>query len=160
MYIPEKLSSTAELQSFAAPIKRISDSHLTQRIALAQWRRRLIVAWFSANAFIGTVTPVKNGGIPHYAELKLIFKEGGAFEFYNTYTSLLDRLHASQGEGGVEHLEDLPRYSHDGARQVEVAVEQTAGTEEGGLESVLDELPPAYDDVAPDEGRGRSRTRN
>src|SRR6202035_1941228 len=43
----------------------------------------LIVAWFSANAFIGTITPVKNGGIPHFAELKLVFNEGGAFEFYN-----------------------------------------------------------------------------
>lgn len=120
-----------------------------------------MVAWFSANAFIGIVTPVKNGGIPHYAELKLIFKEGGAFEFYNTYTALLDRLHATQGDGAVEHLEDLPRYSHDRAPQGEAATEHTGDENEGsGQDSIVpDELPPAYDDVAPHEERGRSRTR-
>jgi hypothetical protein len=104
------------------------------------------------------VTPVKNGGIPHYAELKLVFKEGGAFEFYNTYTALLDRLQATQGEGAVDHLEDLPLYSHDGI-QVEDAREIVGEVEGSGHGSVPDELPPAYDDVAPDEGRGRSRTR-
>lgn len=31
IYLPEKLSSSAEFQSFAVPIKRISDSHVTQR---------------------------------------------------------------------------------------------------------------------------------
>lgn len=117
-----------------------------------------MIAWFSANAFVGTVTPVKNGGIPHYAELKLVFKEGGAFEFYNTYTALLDRLQATQGEGAVDHLEDLPLYSHDGI-QVEDAREIVGEVEGSGHGSVPDELPPAYDDVAPDEGRGRSRTR-
>lgn len=31
IFLPEKLSSTAEVQSFAVPIKRVSDSHVTQR---------------------------------------------------------------------------------------------------------------------------------
>jgi hypothetical protein len=117
-----------------------------------------MVAWFSANAFTGTISPVKNGGIPHYAELKLVFKEGGAFEFYNTYTALLDRLHAAQGDGPVEHLEDLPMYSNDGGQRP-VAMEHDREDESGVPESDPDELPPAYDDVAPDEGRGISRTR-
>lgn len=167
MYLPEKLSSSAEFQSFAAPIKRLSDSHITQRNYPLSVVTRVdgIIAWFSANAFIATITPVKNGGIPHIAELKLVFKEGGAFEFYNTYTALLDRLQA-QGDGDpVEHLEDLPVYSNDTARRSEepaspVPVVENEGPTEpaGGLPA--DDLPPAYDDVASDDGgRGRSRTR-
>jgi hypothetical protein len=101
---------------------------------------------------------VKNGGIPHFAELKLVFNEGGAFEFYNTYTSLLDRIQAMEGGStAIEHLEDLPRYSNDGADPVSLdpPAESVAP---GGNET--DELPPAYDEVASDDGRrGRSRTR-
>jgi hypothetical protein len=126
----------------------------------------LIIAWFAANAFIATITPVKDGGIPHYAELKLVFKEGGAFEFYNTYTALLDRLQ-SQGDGApVEHLEDLPVYSRDGSvgppppatrSALEDVDEMPLPVEAGG--DVPEEMPPAYDDVASEDGeRGRSRT--
>jgi hypothetical protein len=105
---------------------------------------------------------VKNGGIPHFAELKLVFKEGGAFEFYTTYTSLLDRIHATEGgSAAIEHLEDLPTYSNDGA--VEPSVSLAPPTEESvghGDVNETDELPPAYDEVASDDGRrGRSRTR-
>jgi hypothetical protein len=121
-----------------------------------------MVAWFSANAFIGTITPVKNGGIPHFAELKLVFKEGGAFEFYTTYTSLLDRIQAIEGDSAaIEHLEDLPTYSNDGAVEASGSLHPPP-EEEGGSGDVndTDELPPAYDDVASDDGRrGRSRTR-
>ena len=31
VYLPEKLSSSAEFQSFSVPVKRVSDSHITQR---------------------------------------------------------------------------------------------------------------------------------
>jgi len=109
------------------------------------------------------ITPVKNGGIPFYAELKLVFKEGGAFEFYNTYTSLLDRLHAQDGTEVVEHLEDLPMYS---GRPGQVPNrEESASTsvqeEMAAPEDIPDDLPPAYDEVASDEGtRGRSRVRH
>jgi hypothetical protein len=94
-----------------------------------------------------------------------VFKEGGAFEFYNTYTALLDRLQTMQGDEVPEHLEDLPVYSTTGAIAApepepapeEVPVEQP-GAE--GTEDVPDELPPAYDQVtSDDEGRGRLRTR-
>ena len=126
----------------------------------------LTVAWFSANAFVANITPVKNGGIPHFAELKLVFKEGGAFEFYNTYTTLLDRLQA-QGDGDpVEHLEDLPMYSTDttAGRSEEPEQPEPLVENERAAESVaapVDDLPPAYDDVASDDGqRGRSRTRH
>jgi hypothetical protein len=166
VYIPEKLSSIAKFQSFAAPIKRLSDSHITQRIFILYGRAWLTVytAWFSANAFIATLTPVKNGGIPHIAELKIVFKEGGAFEFYNTYTALLDRLQAQVDGDPVEHLEDLPVYSTDTAGGSEEPgspvplVENQSANER--VTAPAEDLPPAYDDVASDDGgRGRSRTR-
>ena len=110
-----------------------------------------MVAWFSANAFVGTITPVKNGGIPHFAELKLVFNEGGAFEFYETYTSLLERLHAQEDTGvPVQHLEDLPRYSHDEP----LPVNAPNGVGEG-----QEDAPPAYDSVAEEQSRGRTRER-
>jgi hypothetical protein len=107
---------------------------------------------------------VKNGGIPHFAELKLIFKEGGAFEFYNTYTSLLDRIHATEGDPeAVEHLEDLPTYSNDGpTAERRISLDPPPPQEVTSPVEVneTDELPPAYDEVASDDGgRGRSRTR-
>jgi len=136
-------------------------------LSFCEWDFRAdgVVAWFSANAFIATVTPVKNGGIPHIAELKLVFKEGGAFEFYNTYTALLDRLQA-QGDGDpIEHLEDLPVYSTDTTGRSDepvspVPVMENEDRPETSEVPPADDLPPAYDDVASDDGRrGRSRRR-
>jgi hypothetical protein len=123
----------------------------------------IILAWFSANAFVATITPVKNGGIPHFAELKLVFKEGGAFEFYNTYTALLDRLHAQGDAEPVDHLEDLPMYSNETRNVMEEASTSSAGAPppvEDVAEEAPDDLPPSYDDVASEDGnRGRSRVR-
>ena len=113
-----------------------------------------MIAWFSANAFVATVAPVKDGGIPDLAELKLVFKEGGAFEFYNTYTMLLDRLHAQDGDA-VEHLEDLPVYLNEGGNAGGPSLAQGAP-----MTDPPDDLPPTYDDVAAEEApRGRARTR-
>jgi hypothetical protein len=110
------------------------------------------------------ITPVPNGGIPHFAELKLVFKEGGAFEFYNTYTALLDRLHAQGGGEVVEHLEDLPQYSGVEDDNSESATREPALTQsqqDCTSGSVHDDLPPSYDEVASDEDtRGRRRLRH
>lgn len=65
----------------------------------------------------------------------------------------------------MEHLEDLPVYSTDRAGRSEepaspvpVAENESPTESEGGLPA--DDLPPAYDDVASDDGgRGRARTR-
>ena len=64
----------------------------------------------------------------------------------------------------MEHLEDLPLYSSDTAGRPEepaspvlVETESPAETATSGIQ----DLPPAYDDVASDdEQRGRSRTRH
>jgi len=88
--------------------------------------------------------------------LKLTFKEGGAFEFYNSYTALLDRLHAQGDAEPVDHLEDLPMYSNDTTN----AVEENIAPPTIEVQEAPEDLPPAYDDIASDDGlRGRSRTR-
>jgi hypothetical protein len=90
--------------------------------------------------------------------LKLVFKDGGAFEFYNTYTALLDRLHAQEDEEPVEHLEDLPMYSNENRNTVDEALAPPSMED---TEEAPEDLPPAYDDVASDDGeRGRTRTRH
>ena len=89
------------------------------------------------------------------AELKLMFKEGGAFEFYNTYTSLLDRLQAQDAEG-VEHLEDLPVYSSHGSGNI--VDTPSVGDGLPPLMNPPDDLPPTYDDATAEEGpRGGAR---
>lgn len=108
---------------------------------------------------------MKDGGIPDYAELKLTFKDGGAFEFYDVYTSLLDRLQDGEDGAPVEHLEDLPVYSNEGAAASRVTGHEEEAHHapvavEGDAAGEPEDLPPAYDVVTSDDGRtGRSRTR-
>ena len=109
------------------------------------------------------MTPVKDGGIPTYAELKLVFKEGGAFEFYNAYIALLDRVHEQEDGAPVDHLEDLPVYTNEPTSSGSVGqpVPEIRVENESTPEQLNDDLPPAYDEVASDEGeRGRSRVRH
>lgn len=67
------------------------------------------------------VQPVSNGGLPSVAsaiELKLIFKDGGAFDFYTIFERVKERflqaLENARASGrvaeGTVHLEDLPAY--------------------------------------------------
>ncbi|KAF2812306.1 ubiquinol-cytochrome c reductase complex 17 kd protein [Mytilinidion resinicola] len=112
IYLPSTPSSS--LQSFASPILNLHDTHVT-------------APWFGPNVWSALVQPVPNGGIPpsHAAlELKLTFKEGGAFDFHTAYERLKERLAQavesareeapSTGPEGVDwnrvHLEDLPAY--------------------------------------------------
>jgi hypothetical protein len=68
----------------------------------------------------------------------------------------LDRLHAQGDAEPVDHLEDLPMYSNDTANLVEEHSAPPAIV----VQEAPEDLPPAYDDVAHDDGpRGRSRTR-
>lgn len=69
--------------------------------------------------------PVSNGGLPSVAsaiELKLVFKDGGAFDFYTIFERVKERflqaLENARASGrvaegtamGTVHLEDLPAY--------------------------------------------------
>lgn len=87
--------------------------------------------FFGANVFAGELRPVPGGNIPAHhvlVELKMTFKEGGAFDFSTTYERLKEQmLHAlsiaredggmrGPGTGGLPNanLEQLPAYEESG----------------------------------------------
>lgn len=150
IYLPA--SPTPALQSFAAPILNTHDSHV-------------VAPWIGPNVWTALVQPVQGGGIPaHHAvlELKVTFKEGGAYDFHSRYETVKERLQQAvevaresgsvQGDGsetgrgrgggalaGVNvagvHLEDLPAYEEAGA-SVSVPVAAAAPREEQSLSPV------------------------
>ncbi|KAI9725802.1 MAG: hypothetical protein M1828_002431 [Chrysothrix sp. TS-e1954] len=112
VYLPD--SSTTQLQSFAAPLLNLHDTHIT-------------APFFGPNAWLAVVQPVINGGIPsrHPAlELKLTFKDGGAVDFHAQFIRIKERMQQvmdvarttgqGTGSGGVNmdavHLDELPAY--------------------------------------------------
>jgi hypothetical protein len=90
---------------------------------------KLCQPWFNANYFQCIVHPVYDGGLPAVSELKLRFKEGGAFEFSTIYRQLRERI-SETGELPQE-LEPLPAYSPP---TVPILPQP-------------DEAPPAYEEV-------------
>lgn len=125
--------STPQLQSFSAPILNLQDSHVT-------------APWIGPNAWVALCRPVQGGGIPvaNAVEVKMTFKDGGAYDFSSRYEVVRERLQQAVetarangtgvGEGsqngrrgdamhGVNvdavHLEELPRYE-DAAQSVRV----------------------------------------
>jgi len=150
LYIPS--SPTPALQSFAASILNLADSHVT-------------TPWFGPNAWTALVRPVQGGGLPSSQsalELKLTFKDGGAYDFQSRYERVRERLQQAvevarasgvvQGDGadtgrgaggsaldgvnmGSVHLEELPRYEESSAmRQVEVPAVM-ASTQQGAVQA-------------------------
>jgi hypothetical protein len=128
VYLPG--TSTPALQSFATPILNLHDTHVT-------------APWFGANVWTGIVQTVPGGNIPpeHPAvELKLTFKDGGAFDFHTTFERIKERL-----QQAVEVARDNGQLVGDGT-------ESNAGRGGGALDLInldsvhLDELP-AYDAV-------------
>ncbi|EHK99888.1 putative UPF0664 stress-induced protein C29B12.11c [Glarea lozoyensis 74030] len=109
VYLPT--TPTAELQSFSAPILNLQDTFVR-------------APFFGANYWTATVKPVSGGGIPatHSAvELKLTFKEGGAFDYHTIFEQIKERSHQAytvardNGQNGIAdagniHLEQLPAY--------------------------------------------------
>jgi len=111
VYLPS--TPTAELQSFSAPILNLQDTFVR-------------APFFGANYWTATVKPVTGGGIPatHSAvELKLTFKDGGAFDYHTIFEQIKERSHQAytvareNGRNGITdaslanvHLEQLPAY--------------------------------------------------
>ncbi|KAK4545912.1 hypothetical protein LTR36_002476 [Oleoguttula mirabilis] len=118
IYLPDK--TTDRFQSFAAPILNLHDSHVT-------------APFFGANQWLALLQPTQGGGITvpstGVVEIKLTFKEGGAFDFHTQFERVKERLQQAvevsriHGDGsgssraamnGVEvgnvNLEDLPAY--------------------------------------------------
>ena len=118
IYLPDK--STPKLQSFAAPLLNLHDAHVT-------------APFFGPNVWTALLQPTSGGGIPVPAagvvEIKLTFKDGGAFDFHTQYERIKERLQQAvevsriSGDGGggsraamngVDvrnvNLEELPAY--------------------------------------------------
>nr|POE47290.1 upf0664 stress-induced protein [Quercus suber] len=77
IYIPDK--PMERLQSFAAPLQNLHDSHVT-------------APFFGPNVWIAALQPVRGGGIDAPGvELKLTFKEGGAFDFHSSFERVKER---------------------------------------------------------------------
>ncbi|EON66806.1 hypothetical protein W97_06208 [Coniosporium apollinis CBS 100218] len=126
VYLPA--TQTPQLQSFAAPILNLHDTHVT-------------APFFGPNVWTALLQPVQGGGIPpaHAAiELKMTFKDGGAFDFHNIYERIKERL-----QQAVEVARESGYGTGDGS-------ESGGGRGVGGLAGVdlnnvhLDELP-AYE---------------
>jgi hypothetical protein len=123
IYLPAKTSES--LESFAAPVLTLHDSHVT-------------APFFGPNVWTAIVQPVPGGNIPPQVpavELKLTFKDGGAFDFHSIYERIKERLQQAvdvaresgqltgdgngndSARGGLEgvnlgnvHLDELPTY--------------------------------------------------
>ena len=127
--------TTPQLQSFSAPILNLQDSHVT-------------APWIGPNAWVALCKPVQGGNIPvaNAVEIKITFKDGGAYDFSSRYERVRERLQQAietarangqvvgdgaeggrgRGGGAMEgvnvdavHLDELPRYE-DAAQSVRV----------------------------------------
>lgn len=147
--------STPQFQSFSAPILNLQDSHVT-------------APWIGPNAWIALCKPVQGGNIPvsHAVEVKITFKDGGAYEFASRYERVRERyaeavetarangqvvrdgvFEGRSGAGEVDvnnvHLEELPRYE-DAAQSVRVPdqdVETRQGQSVQEPRHIVDERP-------------------
>lgn len=106
MYLPS--TSTPEIQSFSSPILNLQDTYVR-------------APFFGANYWVALCKPVPGGGIPPSnaaVELRLTFREGGAFDFHSTFEQIKERLHQAYAvarESGRQNvvdvdLEQLPAY--------------------------------------------------
>jgi len=118
IYLPDK--PTDKFQSFAAPMLNLHDAHVT-------------APFFGPNVWTALLQPTQGGGIPvpsaGVVEIKLTFKEGGAFDFHTHFERVKERLQQAvevsriSGDGagssraamnGVDvqnvNLEELPAY--------------------------------------------------
>ena len=82
MYIPVQSSTTPALSSFSAPLVNLHDTHVT-------------APFFGPNVWNAVLQPVPGGGLTtssSYIEVKMTFKEGGAYEFQTKLEVAKERL--------------------------------------------------------------------
>ncbi|OJD25399.1 hypothetical protein ACJ73_03235 [Blastomyces percursus] len=114
VYLPAH--STPQFQSFSAPLLNLQDTHVS-------------APFFGPNLWVSQVKPVPGGGIPpsHVSlQLKLTFKDGGAFDFHSAFERIKERLQqaleqsqeSGRATGPVDfsaiHLDELPAYEGPG----------------------------------------------
>jgi hypothetical protein len=138
VYLPA--TATPALQSFAAPILNLHDTHVA-------------APFFGPNVWTAIVQPVPGGNIPveHAAlELKMTFKDGGAFDFHSTYERIKERL-----QQAVDVARESGQLVGDGT--------DVGGGGGGPLSGInlalvdLDELP-AYEDATSPAGQTTGRS--
>lgn len=159
MYIPSQPNE--RIQSFTAPLLNLHDSHVS-------------APFFGPNVWTVLVQPVSGGGIPaslQLVELKVTFKEGGAFDFHSHFERIKDRVqqaveHArdsgaataqSSAARGINytnvHLDELPAYdgpnSTNTSRGQSIQDTPQPPTREGADTNSLPpmEPPPGYEEV-------------
>lgn len=122
VYLPA--TSTPALQSFNAPLFNLHDGRVT-------------APFFGPNVWVAVLQPVPNGGIPSHhpaLEMKLTFKDGGAFDFQTKLETLRERMQQAievarssenapnQGQSinmDDVHLDELPAYDEGGFQTVQ-----------------------------------------
>ncbi|WEW60760.1 hypothetical protein PRK78_006248 [Emydomyces testavorans] len=80
VYLPAH--PTPEFQSFSAPLLNLHDTHVS-------------APFFGPNVWTAVVQPVVGGGIPPSniaLQLKMTFKDGGAFDFHCSFERITERL--------------------------------------------------------------------
>lgn len=123
MYLPAK--PTDAFKNFSCPILNLHDTYVR-------------APFFGSNYWQAAVQPVSGGGIPSHitiVDLKMYFRDGGAFDYHNTFVEIKERVSAAvqiareQGStsrggplGGIDmnnvHLDQLPAYEATGTTTV------------------------------------------
>jgi len=151
VYLPA--SSTNDFQSFSSPLLNVRDSHVS-------------APFFGPNVWTALVQPVSGGGISASlpaVQMKVTFREGGAFDFHTNFERIKERLqqaveNTNEGTRGQQtvdlsavHLEELPAYdaplnASQNIRPSENPEEsQSSRASDAGTEPV--EPPPCYEEV-------------
>ncbi|PGH34497.1 hypothetical protein GX50_02680 [[Emmonsia] crescens] len=163
VYLPAH--PTPQFQSFSAPLLNLQDTHVS-------------APFFGPNLWTSQVKPVAGGGIPaSYVslQLKLIFKDGGAFDFHSGFERIKERLqHAlEQAQESSSMAESIARRPNRGAGTLDcvdfsaVHLDELPAYEESGHPSEPTDTTtlPAFSSVDPhgrnqhvsiDDNNGRS----
>lgn len=159
VYLPAQ--PTKDFQSFSSPLLNVRDSHVS-------------APFFGPNVWTALVQPVSGGGIsPNLpaVQLKVTYKEGGAFDFHTNFERIKERLaqaventdDGARGVRGVDltavHLDELPAYdapqhtrNHYSAPREPPpppppAESQSAGRRPSEVSPEPSEPPPCYEEV-------------
>jgi len=158
IYLPT--TSTPAFQSLNAPLFNIHDSHVT-------------APFFGPNVWVAALQPVVNGGIPSQhpvLELRLTFKEGGAFDFHTKFETLRERLQQAievarasetipsqnqQVNLDIVHLDELPAYEEGDFQALPIAAAPLGDapnvqTTPAQTSATPAEPPPGYEETQRD----------
>lgn len=120
--------------------------------------------FFGANYWTATILPTRDGGIKEQSEIKIVFKDGGAFDWQHKFEMVKERVYAARYEGREEVvMEDLPAYDFgsgpsasasgvEGTRQAPAYEQVTQATQHpttdmGRGAPTPVEPPPGYEEV-------------